>query len=142
MFLKGFCFAMKLTSYRNMYGQRARPHQLKFNNLQRWSRGHEAPSQAKDTKKFQGQGQTLSRPRPRTKGTGANVLQKKVFKKFFKQSQEKDLQKFCFRRFPFEENKKRSSKIFCEVSCAFQQNFNGSKNSAVLEPRTGQFSRT
>ena len=37
---------------------------------------------------------------------------------------------------------KRYLQIFHEVSGAFQQNFNGSKNSAVLEPRTGQFSRT
>ena len=50
--------------------------------------------EAKDRKKFRGQGQTLSRPRPRTKDTDASVLQKKkglqnffqakkVFKKFF-----------------------------------------------------------
>ena len=37
---------------------------------------------------------------------------------------------------------KRCSQIFCEVSGVFQRNFNCSKNSAVLEPRTGQFSRT
>ena len=37
---------------------------------------------------------------------------------------------------------KRCSQIFREVSGVFQQNFNGSKNSAVLEPRKGQFSRT
>ena len=37
---------------------------------------------------------------------------------------------------------KRCSQIFCEVAGVFQRNFNCSKNSAVLEPRTGQFSRT
>ena len=37
---------------------------------------------------------------------------------------------------------KRYLQIFREVSGVFQQNFNGSKTSAVLEPRTGQFSRT
>ena len=37
---------------------------------------------------------------------------------------------------------KRSSQILREVSGVFQRNFNCSKNSAVLEPRTGQFSRT
>ena len=37
---------------------------------------------------------------------------------------------------------KRCSQIFREVSGVFQQNFNGSKNSAVLELRTWQFSRT
>ena len=54
-----------------------------------------AKAKNKDTKKFpsQGQGQTLSRPR--TKDTGASVLQKKRFSKsFFKQSQKKGLQNF------------------------------------------------
>ena len=37
---------------------------------------------------------------------------------------------------------KRCLEIFREVSGVFQRNFNCSKNSAVLEPRTGQFSRT
>ena len=37
---------------------------------------------------------------------------------------------------------RKTKKVFAnfrEVSSAFQQNFNGSKNSAVLEPRTGNF---
>ena len=38
---------------------------------------------------------------------------KKVFKKIFKQSQKKGLQKIIFRRFPLEENKKRSTQIYC-----------------------------
>ena len=84
-------------------------------------------AKAKDTKKFRGQGQTLSRPRPRTKDTGASVLQKK------------GLQKFFFRRSSLEENKKRSSQSFREVSGVFQQNFNGSTNSAVLEQKTAIF---
>ena len=67
--------------------------------------------EAKDTKIFRGQEQTLSRPR-----TQAQVFSKKNFSKnFFKQSQKKDLQKIFFRRFSLEENKKRSSQIFCEV---------------------------
>ena len=37
---------------------------------------------------------------------------------------------------------RRCSQIFREVSVVFQRNFNCSKNSAVLEPRTGQFLRT
>ena len=37
---------------------------------------------------------------------------------------------------------KRCSQIFCNVSGVFQRNFNCSKKIAVLEPRTGQFSRT
>ena len=123
---------------------------------QRWSRGHKARSQGQDQRH-----KKISRPRPRTdpleakakdqghrrkcsqkKRSSKNFLkqsQKKVFRNFFRR---KSLQKFFFRRFPLEENKKRSTQIYCEVSGAFQQNFNGSKNSALLEPRTGQFSRT
>ena len=82
------------------------------------------------------------------KDTGANVFKKKALKNFFQAiskkslqkffSGEKRLKKFFFRRSPIEENKKRSLQIFREVSGVFQQNFNGSKNSAVLKPRTGQ----
>ena len=36
---------------------------------------------------------------------------------------------------------RRSSQIFLEVSGVFEQDFNGTKNNAVLEPRAGQFSR-
>ena len=43
---------------------------------------------------------------------------------------------------PSEENKKRCSQIFREVSGVFQRSFKCLKNSAVLEPRTGQFLRT
>ena len=70
-----------------------------------------------------GQGQECSRPRPRTKDTSESALQKKkVFTKIFQAISTK-------RRFP---------KNFSSAP----QNFNNSKNSAVLEPRTGQFSRT
>ena len=78
-----------------------------------------------------GQGQECSRPR--AKDTGAFFPKKKIFKIFFRQSQKKSFQKF-FRRSP----KKRCRKKFL----ADLQNFNHSKNSAVLEPRTGQFLRT
>ena len=37
---------------------------------------------------------------------------------------------------------KRSLQIFHKVSGVFQQDFNGTKNTAVLEPKTWQFSRT
>ena len=89
-------------------------------------------SEAKDTKKIEakdslsedrhsrGQGQECSRPRPRTKDTSA--LQKKVFTKIFQAIS----------------TKKRFPKNFSSAP----QNFNNSKNSAVIEPRTGQFSRT
>ena len=91
--------------------------------------GTRLEAKAKDTKKFrgQGEGQTFSRPRPRTKDTGASVLQKERSSKIF------------FRRSSLEENKKRSSQSFREVSGVFQQNFNGSTNSAVLEPKTAIF---
>ena len=71
-----------------------------------------------------GQGQECSRPRPRTKDTSASALQKKkkVFTKIFQAIS----------------TKKRFPKKFLSAS----QNFNNSKNSAVLEPRSGQFSRT
>ena len=55
-------------------------------------------------------------------------LKKRSSKIFFRQ---KRSSKVFFRQFLLEENKKRSSQIFCEVSGAFQQNFNSSKNSAA-----------
>ena len=82
---------------------------------------------AKGTKKFQGQGQTLSRPRPRIKDTDANVLQKKkFFKNFFQAisnkkglqkffSGKKGLQKFFFWRSLLEETKKG----LCRFSARF-----------------------
>ena len=85
----------------------------------------------------QGQGQQCSRPR--TKDTSASALQKKkVFTKIFqaisKKKKKRSSQKF-FKRSP---QKKRFPKNFSSAP----QNFNNSKNSAVLEPRTDQFSRT
>ena len=96
-----------------------------------------------------------SRPRPRTqknfnakakdrpsRGQGQRRKcspKKRSSKIFFRR---KRSSKNFFTRSPREENKKMSSQIFREVSGVFQQNFNSSKNSAVLEPRTGQFSRT
>ena len=115
-------------------------------------------AKAKDTKKSEakakdslsedrhsrGQGQECSRPRPRTKDTSASALQKKnnnkVFTKIFqaiskkKKKKKRSSQKF-FKR---SHTKKRFLKYFSSAP----QNFNNSKNSAVLEPRTGQFSRT
>ena len=66
------------------------------------------------------------------KDTGADVLQKK----------EKKSTKSFFWRFPTENNKTRSLQIFGVVCGVFQQTFNVSQNSAVLEPRTGQILRT
>ena len=106
-----------------------------------------------------------SRPRPRTqknfeakakdrpsRGQGQRRKcspKKRSSKFFFRRSQkkslqifisdEKGLQKYFFRQSPREENKKMSSKIFREISGVFQQNFNSSKSSAVLEPGQGNF---
>ena len=123
----------------------------------------EAKAKAKDTKKIRGQGQgqgqpfrgqTLSRPRTgmleakaKDQGHKAQVLSKKKKKK-------RSSQKF-FRRSPKKKKKKKKKKglhkIFQAISTKKRfpknfstapQNFNFPKNSAVLEPRTGQFSRT
>ena len=87
------------------------------------------PSPGQGYKKIRGQrqgqpfrGQTLSRPR-------AGMLEKKGFQKFFQAISKRGQQK-------------RSSQILHEVSGIFQQNLNGTKNNAYLEPRTGQFSKT
>ena len=117
-------------------------------------------AKAKDTKKIRGQGQgqgqpfreqTLSRPRTgmleakaKDQGHKAQVLSKKKKKK------KRSSQKF-FRRSPKKKKKKVFTKIFQAISTKKRfpknfstapQNFNFPKNSAVLEPRTGQFSRT
>ena len=51
--------------------------------------------EAKDTKKFRGQGQTLSRPR--TKDTDASVLKKKDLQKLFQAISKKVFKIFFFR---------------------------------------------
>ena len=88
----------------------------------------EAKAQAKDSlsedRHSRGQGQECSRPRPRTQ---AQVLSKKKKKK-----------KVFTKIFQAISTKKRFPKNFSSGP----QNFNNSKNTAVLEPRTGQFSRT
>ena len=126
---------------------------------QRWSRGHKARGQGQGHKKkseakakdslsedrhSRGQGQECSRPRPRTKDTKRKCSPKK---------KKRSLQKF-FRRSP-KKKKKKKKKVFTKIFQAIStkkrfpknfssapQNFNIPKNSAVLEPRTGQFSRT
>ena len=84
-----------------------------------------------------GQGQECSRPR--TKDTSASALQKKkdLHKNFLGDLQKKK-KKIFTKIFQAISTKKRFPKNFSSAS----QNFNNSKNSAVLEPRTGQFSRT
>ena len=102
----------------------------------------EAKAKAKDTKKIRGQGQpfrgqTLSRPRTgmleakaKDQGHKAQVLSKKKTKKQKKKVFTKIFQAIS--------TKKRFPKNFSSAP----QNFNIPKNRAVLEPRTGQFSRT
>ena len=98
----------------------------------------EAKAKTKDTKKSKakdspsedrhsrGQEQECSRPKPRTMNTRVSALRKKTKKRsspnFFQATSKK----------------KRLPKNFSGAP----QNFNNSKNSAVFEPRTGQFSRT
>ena len=122
-------------------------------------------AKAKDTKKIQGQGQeqpfrgqTLSRPRTgmleaKAKDQGHKAKcspkkKKRSSQKFFRKKKKRSSQKF-FRRSP--KKKKVFTKIFQAISTkkrfpknfsSAPQNFNIPKNSAVLEPRTGQFSRT
>ena len=81
-----------------------------------------------------GQGQECSRPR--TKDTSASALQKQkqVLTKNFQAIKKKVFTKI-FRAIS---TKKQFPKNFSSAP----RNFNNSKNSAVLEPRTGQFSRT
>ena len=119
----------------------------------------EAKAKAKDTKKIRGQGQgqpfrgqTLSRPRTgmleaKAKDQGhkrkcSPKKKKKVFTKIFqaisKKKKKKKKKKVFTKIFQAISTKKRFLKNFSSTP----QNFNNSKNSAVLEPRTGQFSRT
>ena len=117
--------------------------------FQRWSRGHKTRGQGQGHKKN-------PRPRPRTaiprtdtleakdrnaRGQGprtqAKVLskKKKVFTKTFLAISKK---KVFTKIFQAISTKERFPKNFSSAP----QNFHNSKNSAVLEPRTGQFSRT
>ena len=80
-----------------------------------------------------GQGQECSRPR--TQAEVLSKLKKKVFTKIFQAIQKKKVFSKIFQAIS---TKKRFPKNFSSAP----QNFNYSKNSAVLEPRTGQFSRT
>ena len=88
-----------------------------------------------------GQGQECSRPRPLTKDTGASVLQKKRSEKKFSGDLKKKVLKIFFRAI----SKKKFFKIiFFKIifKIILLQTFYNSKNSAVLESRTGQFLRT
>ena len=92
-------------------GSRSRPRTQKKSEAK-------AKDSLSEDRHSRGQGQECSRPKPRTKDTSASALQKKVFTKI--------LQAIS--------TKKRFPKNFSTAS----QNFNNSKNSAVLEPRTSK----
>ena len=107
---------------------------------------------AKDTKNFEAKAN--NRP---SRGQGPRTQtqvfsKKKVFKIFFQAiskkslqkffSGEKGLQKISFRRSLLEETKKKVFADFSQGFLRFPTKFQRFKNSAVLEPRTGQFSRT
>ena len=136
-------------------------------NYQRWSRGHKARGQGQGHKKIRGQGQpfrgqTLSRPRTgmleaKAKDQGhkrkcSPKKKKRSSQKFFKRSPKKKVFSKIFQAISKKKKKKKVfTKIFQAISTkkrfpnkfsSASQNFNNSKNSAVLEPRTGQFSRT
>ena len=105
---------------------------------------------AKDTKNFEAKAK--NRPSrgqgPRTQ-TQVFSKKKKVFKIFFEAiskkslqnffSGEKGLQKISFRRSLPEETKKKVFADFPQGFWHFPTKFQRFKNSAVLEPRTGQF---
>ena len=87
-----------------------------------------------------GQGQECSRPRPRTKDTSASALQGKkikVFTKIFQAISKK--KQGLHKNFSGDLHKKN---VFQKNFSSASQNFNNSKNRVVLEPKTGQFSRT
>ena len=130
----------------------------------------EAKDSLSEDRHSRGQGQKCSRPR--TKDTSASALQikKKSSQKFFRRSPKKKKglhnnfscnlkknkkkekkNKVFHKNFSSDLQKKVFTKIFLAISTkkrfpknflSAPQNFNNSKNSAVLESRTGQFSRT
>ena len=112
-------------------------------------------AKAKDTKKIRGQGQGQGQPcrgqtlsRPRTGMLEAKAKDQGHKRKCSPKKKKKGLHK----NFSGDLKKKKVfTKIFQAISpkkrflknfSSAPQNFNNSKNSAVLEPRTGQFSRT
>ena len=134
---------------------------LKFKGVPLWNKMPEVESRTQGSRprpKTQKNFEAKAKDRPsRGQGQGqghrCKCSPKKIFfKNFFQVISKKGLQKFfqakkVFKKFflgdlYLRKPKKRSLQIFRKVSGVFQRNFNGSKTSAVLEPRTGQFSRT
>ena len=105
---------------------------------QRWSRGHKARGQGQGHKK-----NPRPRPRPRTAFPRTDTLEAKN-RIARGQGQGRRTQAQVLSK-----KKKKKKVLAISTKNVFQknfssapQNFNNSKNSAVLEPRTGQFSRT
>ena len=125
-------------------------------NKQRWSRGHKARGQGQGHKKkleaktafprtdsLEAKDSNARGQGPRTQA----ALQKKGLHKNFSSDLQIKKKKGFHKNF----SKKVFTKIIQAISTkkrfpknfsSAPQNFNNSKNSAVLEPRTGQFSRT
>ena len=101
-----------------------------FSIIQRCSRGHKARGQGQEHKKIS---------RPRTDPLEAKAKDQGHRRKC---SQKKRSSKFFFRRSLLEETKKKVFADFSQGFWRFPTKFQRFKNSAVLEPRTGQFSRT
>ena len=109
----------------------------KSSSYQRWSRGHKARGQGQGHKK---------NPRPRTAFPRTDTLEAKD-----RNARGQDQGPRTQAQVLYEKKKKVFTKIFQAISTKTRfpknfssapQNFNNSKTSAVLEPRTGQFSRT
>ena len=127
-------FILKLAEVESRtQGSRPRP---------RTQKKSEAKDSLSEDRHSRGQGQEYSRPRPRTQSASAlQKKKKKVFTKIFQaisKKKKKKKKKVCTKIFQAISTKKRFPKNFSTAP----QNFNFPKNSAVLEPRTGQFSRT
>ena len=146
------------TAYQVLYQsnfQLACPRQLFRPTSRLFSRGgvEDTRLEAKDTKKIRGQGakdsfsedrhsrgqgQECSRPRPRTKDMLSKKKKKGLHKNFSGDLQKKKNNKGLHKNF----SEISSKNVFQTIFQALHKILNIPKNSAVLEPRTGQFSRT
>ena len=109
----------------------------------------EANAKAKDTKKSKAKDSPCEDRPSRGQGQGRtgmvkdlghrrNCSQKKVFKKIFQAFSQKETKGLQF----FFSGDLQQKKGLQNFFSGHLQNFNNSKNSAVLEQRTGQFSRS
>ena len=117
------CFGTSACSYLYYYYHKCKKGLINRGGVEDTRLEAKAKDSLSEDRHSRGQGQECSRPRPRTKDSSASALQKK---------------KGLHKNFSGDLHKKRFPKNFSSAP----QNFNNSKNSAVLVPRTGQFSRT